>query len=940
MKSLFDAKLGRILRLNVSCMLLFLFLSELIFAQAPIGHSGLDSIVRTFVKKKWTVADSLAFRQRREDLDALCKQEDDLSAWFSLYSRSTWLLREKLQSDDLAFKNMQASQGQPFRPPKNNQERKAYSSFLMNYGYVLSSYLGDYLAAKNMYVEAIDLLNELPDSENAVHKSWLYHEVGNVFTRFGDYKRAKIYLDKSVSIKCRSGCSTIDSVGYILDYAITLKSEGKNNEAIGLLQNWLEKDSLDNTDKELLLLQMVENQVASGQLNLAEKNGNDLHQLLDTRDDKNDQVYASSLIALADIKSKKHKMKEAQALGKEAIDHLEKSQKGKNYRNLAKAYLERGNYFYQDGQFQAALNDYHRALAKVIPTLPSEETLAMPKESELYAENTIFQALISKAKAFGRLYQATDSAYYLDNRIACVELAQKTEEKLRHEFAFNQSKLLSLKDSRTWSEMAISSNWDLYKESHNDEYLKKAFSFAERNKSVLLLEGLQQKMFGLTKNVPDSVLMDIRELRGIIQDLRFKSAKLSNEARPNVSLLQQIHLSLSQYQLRLDGLMQRWRIQSPNDLFSYSFDELKQGLPADAAFLEYFYGEEDVYLFVITPRENHYFRLNKEELDRTIKKYHSLTSKKYSDQSTLDTFYQVSRMLDSICLRPYLKEERQLIIVPDGALHKVAFDALIQELDDGEPVYLIQDYSTLYAWSSSLYLYLKDKKPGADTKVLAVLPIEYPLKGEALSPLYYSGDEVEAIGRSYDVIRLSRERATKQHFLDQWSHYNVLHLSLHAKGSAHPWLAFYDEKLYLSELDGLNQPMDMVVFSACESGVGQLDRVEGPISLARGFALTGAASVVQTQWNVNEAASALLFGQFYRNLAEGDRKDEALRKAKLSFLNNCTSNERIPYYWAGIMVFGNETSLVNHTPTWKWAFLGLIIGFLGWLGWSFIYRKK
>jgi CHAT domain-containing protein len=102
---------------------------------------------------------------------------------------------------------------------------------------------------------------------------------------------------------------------------------------------------------------------------------------------------------------------------------------------------------------------------------------------------------------------------------------------------------------------------------------------------------------------------------------------------------------------------------------------------------------------------------------------------------------------------------------------------------------------------------------------------------------------------------------------------------------------------------------DLVVLSACESGLGKELGGEGLIGLTRAFQYAGARSVMASLWNVNDQATAELMIRFYRHLRAGKTKDEALRAAQRELIEGPIeivdeTGERhlvgasAPYYWA------------------------------------------
>lgn len=108
--------------------------------------------------------------------------------------------------------------------------------------------------------------------------------------------------------------------------------------------------------------------------------------------------------------------------------------------------------------------------------------------------------------------------------------------------------------------------------------------------------------------------------------------------------------------------------------------------------------------------------------------------------------------------------------------------------------------------------------------------------------------------------------------------------------------------LRLHEIYNLNLPAELVVLSACETGLGKDVKGEGLMSLTRGFMYAGARRVAVTLWPVNDPATAELMKRFYRGmLKEKQRPAAALRQAQIEMLK---TRWRSPYYWAGFVLQG------------------------------------
>ncbi|MEZ4893968.1 MAG: CHAT domain-containing protein [Saprospiraceae bacterium] len=116
----------------------------------------------------------------------------------------------------------------------------------------------------------------------------------------------------------------------------------------------------------------------------------------------------------------------------------------------------------------------------------------------------------------------------------------------------------------------------------------------------------------------------------------------------------------------------------------------------------------------------------------------------------------------------------------------------------------------------------------------------------------------------------------------------------------------------LSDLYSMKLNADMIVLSACETGLGKVLQGEGAISLARAFAFAGAKSVVTTLWSVENTSTSKLMAEFYNALANGKEKDEAMKLAREEYLKNVPASWRHPFFWLGIIVIGDTSPISMH----------------------------
>lgn len=198
-----------------------------------------------------------------------------------------------------------------------------------------------------------------------------------------------------------------------------------------------------------------------------------------------------------------------------------------------------------------------------------------------------------------------------------------------------------------------------------------------------------------------------------------------------------------------------------------------------------------------------------------------------------------------------------------------------------------------------------------------------PTAGEVrLERLRYTLDEADAImsvaptGSAFKAVAFSASRANATS--PEVGGYRVVHFATHALlDDKRPELSglvmsLVDERgrpqdgfLRLGDIYNLKLPVDLVVLSACRTGIGKEVRGEGLVGLTRGFMYAGASRVVSSLWKVDDEATAELMKSFYSHmLKEGRPAAAALRMAK-SELRQARAEWRAPYFWAGFVLQGD-----------------------------------
>ncbi|MBV9505850.1 MAG: CHAT domain-containing protein, partial [Acidobacteriia bacterium] len=276
---------------------------------------------------------------------------------------------------------------------------------------------------------------------------------------------------------------------------------------------------------------------------------------------------------------------------------------------------------------------------------------------------------------------------------------------------------------------------------------------------------------------------------------------------------------------------------------------------------------------------------------------------------------------------PGIGNKERLIIVRDGPLHLVPFDALIDEANH----YSVESRIVTYEPSASSFLLLRSRRQrrASADGVLAVGGVEYNRSGLKATDVVrgYSLDRLANLPNSEEEARIAATEvpspanrlllgnsATEWAFKQAVNH-RIIHLAVHAiANEVDPERAAVillsdpakgeDGFLQASEIVQLTLDADLVVLSACDTAVGPVEGQEGIANLSKAFLLAGARTVISTLWSLDDDAALYLMRKFYTQLAQGHDAADALAGAKRNILKTFGHAKIVPYYWAGYTVEG------------------------------------
>jgi CHAT domain-containing protein len=351
-------------------------------------------------------------------------------------------------------------------------------------------------------------------------------------------------------------------------------------------------------------------------------------------------------------------------------------------------------------------------------------------------------------------------------------------------------------------------------------------------------------------------------------------------------------------------------------------------LKNDRIIVKYTVSDSTVFAHVISGNDIKVCELGPKE---SVKK---LSDDYYQKLSKIDFgFGNLSKELYRILIEPLKINSEKTDFITEDFLSYIPFETLT----DRNGNLLLSKTDISYNYSFRLWNESSSKSGDYSLNLTGFAP-EYSQNVVASrnpnGKLLYTASELEKIAEIFRNSRIFKSgSATKQNFLNSIGQSKIHHLAMHSLLNDNDYeqssLLFQNsEKLYFRELYALNFPSELVVLSACNTGVGQFQNGEGLMSISRALNYAGVKSLVHSLWQVPDKETAELMGYFYQYLSDGLSKDLALSEAKRQFIKKNPLKSH-PYYWSGFILNGDVSSLSKPQNWLLYAGAALLVAILG-----------
>ncbi|MEM7658862.1 MAG: CHAT domain-containing tetratricopeptide repeat protein [Bacteroidota bacterium] len=676
----------------------------------------------------------------------------------------------------------------------------------------------------------------------------------------------------------------------------------------------------------------------------------------------------------------------------EAAIQLYQQAFGQVHPELASNYNYLGHSHFKLGRMDLAQQAYQAAIQANVPGFTADDPHQLPLATARPMETrTYLNSLIAKA----RVWWNDPSAHESEQRLAsdCLAVGLACIIDVRQHFAQDEDKIALQQTHQLLFQQAAALNYELFHETNDSLYFQRFFTVSEQSRSIVLKEGLQASNSLQLSGAPAGLQAVEARHRNQLGTIETDILALQSAAQPDSARLLELKQQELQQLRSFDSLLRVFETEYPRyfDL-KYAQPAVKwQAVQAalydaETQFVSYFlpappmdhalnlFGIATTYLYVCSIRKDGVslrrkpisaaWRMRYQQFMDQMTDVHLIAEfgreKNYQNELGRNSLWLFQDVLGPEWEHPHEK----LIIASSGELGYLPFEALVASQPEGgwhqaydQWPFVLKEARCQYSYSAALFLQTYQKDWRATRGLLAYGPEYLSKQGEEgelderksaqeFFPLKYNQAEASAVAGTMGGTAVIGSKAQKAHFLAEAPQHQVLHLSMHGFLDEHNPLysgLVFSQGNDSSEADTyvvyayeiLQQPLaaDLVVLSACNSGTGQLEQVEGIMSLGRAFRYAGAPNVVMSLWQIDDEATAVQMETFYAALSQDKGKAEALHEAKLRYVQESRWNH--PFYWAPLILLGNDAPLApmsRRSHPLGWIFGGILFLMLlgGW----------
>ncbi len=762
--------------------------------------------------------------------------------------------------------------------------------------------LGAIALLKGNYSQAAHYLQKpVPQSVSPQRLVPRLINLGTLYVRLRDYENAIVTYHKARELAEKAQDLSYQTHVWI-NLGGTYRLLADYDQALYCLHQALEIAKKAKDMLRLLYTYLVLSIVYSerGDLNKAEEYLNELLQL--ARVAKNQFLTAQALVELGVLRGQQKRLAGALEV---LTEGLQLAKQINHHSTQALALLNLGVIWEERGDWEQALNAYRQALS-IWEQAGDKWMMAWSWQNigEAYEKMGAKRTGKERERAFAKAIEAYWQAVRLMEQVRTTA-GQETMQAMFIDKAskpFYHLASLLIRQKR----------------------LEEAFEVTERMRAQALLE----LMHLVNLRSPQETLHpDYRKWQQQIVELERQLAKELSAPHPDRDRVRELREGIANLRNKFEqwrGLvqLQQWQLL-PAQRQQINFRFWRQlSVPEDLAVLSFLVTERQTWVFVVHRKEGQLriecvpLNVSEQQLQEDIAWLRDQITKIRSVGATLSRLY--NQLI--VPIQPFLKGKRRLVVIPDGLLHALPFQAL----QDPDNRYLVERFVISYAPSLTTLAVLQRAKANFTPSTPRWIGLGAPALDQRFEPLPYAQQEVQSIAalfkkakKAFPAIIFLGAKASEEVAKKALREATWVHFATH--GVADPKRPLYS-RLFFTPLEGhdgilnLYEVLDLrklncrqVVLSACETGLGRSLQGEGLLGLVWGFLAVGSRTVVVSQWIADDLATAKLMVAYYRYLLLTNKSPaDALATAQRELINSPQFAH--PFFWAGFVVWGEGWS--------------------------------
>ncbi len=868
--------------------------------------------------------------------------KNQLASWKKQDSLIQWTTTLKSQSQTLRSTNeisgaialLTIAIDETWRTAETVAEIKLMGWVYVNRAYLYDQKYGDYLAAKNDYLNALNYFAQIDYTDFYVAR-YLFQPLGNIYTRLGENEQAIVMLTEFKRI-----CSEQQQYEALMNAHNDLGRAYMNKDdyakAILLFEAGKAVNTTDFYNVGLLESSQAEAELYAGRydegITTATLSLNHLQQALDQiqpadfRYQACEQYQIGAEMILGELLLKKNKLDASLRAYTNALTTMRRLYDGK-HRRTAKILIGLGRCYAEFNAPEKSIESYQQALVSSILGFDNDAIDKNPPNQVLYADVVIGEALVGKARMAHTLFKISGKKKWLALSLDTYLTYFNWVKNLRAEQLNTRSKLNLSTEIHAVGEETLTVLFALQNHTKDANLPQLALQVMEYTKGILLAENNARTLLNTQSDTLQRGLLQLNQLkmqRSIFQIDLNEQKKLENTIETNrlTKRIEEIDRTILVTDFKLRKSSPAYDHHILNNPDSIDFEKLHLYLyDKNTALYAFFLGEENLFCVRSTDSTFQFEALDLKTFKKTAPAFQQQLMKPAN--ANPKTYSELAYALYTVLFPSTTKKTPpNWLILPDGDLNLIPFEALVNHSDQQSSSfkkmsYLVHEKTIHYAPSLKFILQQRNANTLYKKTYLGIAPVF--ANTEKLQHLPHSEQEIKTANALFDGDVFINGNASKSTFIKNAANYQVIHLSTHAgvgSGIANDgWIAFQSdtttEKLRTPELLQLNLSARLVVLNGCETGVGELFKGEGMLSMARGFIEAGAESTLTNLWRVNHSSNARLMEAFYNQLQQAITPAIALQQAKIDYLTADDIDDigAHPYYWAASVLIGTNHAL-------------------------------